>query len=89
MHKYFIETRNQFRNRQGTNRLAAMPVRRTAWANESVTWPTYMYFSIAVVSLAFNTGIMFALSAPGMEMANNLPLLEPFFHRRRADIEDL
>ncbi|KIW01535.1 uncharacterized protein PV09_07013 [Verruconis gallopava] len=58
IHK-FLSTRDQYM--VVTNESAGgEPVRRTAWATQSETWPTYMYFGIAVVSLVFNSSILIA-----------------------------
>lgn len=56
LHK-FLSTNTTYRD--VTNESAGgAPVRRTAWAAETNTWPTYLYFTIAVVSFFFNLGIM-------------------------------
>lgn len=33
---------------------------RTAWAHDTITWYTYMYFAIATISLVLNSAIMIA-----------------------------
>jgi len=35
---------------------------RTAWANNSITWPMYMFFAISLISLVLNIAIITAYS---------------------------
>ncbi|KAL2356283.1 hypothetical protein BJ546DRAFT_597657 [Cryomyces antarcticus] len=42
---------------------------RTAWAVNTTTWPTYMYFSVAAASLLFNSAVVFAYLR-GVQQAN-------------------
>lgn len=44
---------------------------RTAWANDSITWYTYMYFGVALVSCILNLGIVLAYWR-GIKRANNV-----------------
>lgn len=76
LHKY-LSTRNDFKIVRNES-LGGNAVRRTAWANESVTWPTYMYFGIAVISLAFNSTIMFSY-LHSVKTANSVATVGGYF----------
>ena len=76
MHKYF-STRDEFRTVTNES-VGGRPTRRTAWANESVTWPTYMYFAIAVVSLILNTAILFSYFH-SIKTANTVAMVGGYF----------
>ncbi|KAF2760729.1 hypothetical protein EJ05DRAFT_241026 [Pseudovirgaria hyperparasitica] len=49
---------------------APQTVSRTAWAQNSTTWPTYMYFGTAAVSLLLNLFIMIAYLRTDVRTAN-------------------
>lgn len=44
-------------------------VQRTAWANDTITWYTYLYFGVALISFLLNLGIMLAYCC-GVKKAN-------------------
>lgn len=44
---------------------------RTAWAHDSITWYTYMYFGVSLVSFVFNL-IIVAAYWRGIKRANNI-----------------
>jgi hypothetical protein len=44
---------------------------RTAWANDTMTWYTYMYFGVSLVSCVFNLAIMVAYWR-GFKKANDV-----------------
>jgi ABC-type glycerol-3-phosphate transport system permease component len=44
---------------------------RTAWAHDSITWYTYMYFGVSLVSFVFNLVIVAAYWR-GIQKANNV-----------------
>lgn len=44
---------------------------RTAWAAESITWYTYMYFGVSLISCVFNLAIVIAYCR-GIKKANNV-----------------
>lgn len=44
---------------------------RTAWAHDTITWYTYMYFSVSLLSALFNLAIVIAYCR-GVKKANNV-----------------
>jgi len=50
----YLTTRGSYRTVQ-TN---GNSVYRNAWARNSKNWPTYLYFAVALTSLAFNLGML-------------------------------
>jgi len=61
----FLSTRNDYRNIPTT--LGATT--RTAWAFQTRAWPTYMYFSISLMSLLLNSAIIMSYIG-GVKAAN-------------------
>jgi hypothetical protein len=74
LHKY-LTTRNVFHNVTSTN---GTIVNRTAWAKDSKTWPTYMYFAVAFVSLVLNFIIIFSYKF-GVKYANKAAVVATTF----------
>lgn len=58
----FLQTRNVYYEVDGKQ--------RTAWANDTITWYTYMYFGVALVSFVFNAAILIAYWK-GVKQANS------------------
>jgi hypothetical protein len=44
---------------------------RTAWAADTITWYTYMYFGVSLISATFNLAIVIAYCR-GVKKANNV-----------------
>ena len=76
LHK-FLSTKNNYKTVTNES-LGTAPVRRSAWAMQSVTWPTYMYFAIAVISLVFNATIMTSY-LHSVKAANKAATVDSFF----------
>ncbi|TKA42972.1 hypothetical protein B0A49_13020 [Cryomyces minteri] len=51
---------------------------RTAWADNTSTWPTYMYFGVATASLLFNSAVVFAYLR-GVQQANRANSVAGYF----------
>jgi hypothetical protein len=75
LHKY-LTTRNIFHN---VTSPAGVTVNRTAWAKDSKTWPTYMYFAVAFVSLLLNFIIIFSYKF-GVKYANKAAVVATTFN---------
>jgi hypothetical protein len=58
VHK-FLSTKNIFVMVPDTTNPENM-IRRNAWAKNTKEWPTFMYFSIGIVSVVFHFGVLFA-----------------------------
>lgn len=74
LHK-FLTTQNIFKtitNAQGE------VVTRTAWANDSKVWPTWMYFAIAAVTVVLHIGIMVGYMC-GVGKANKVSIIASVF----------
>lgn len=52
-------------------------IQRTAWAKDSKTWPTYMYFAFATLAVVFNNGALLAyfVSAKLFSVASKMSTL--------------
>jgi hypothetical protein len=70
----FLKTRNTFRSVPTNGGF----VDRTPWAHNTKAWPTYMYFSIALVSLFLNLVIMIAYLR-SVKMANRAAVISVTF----------
>lgn len=51
---------------------------RTAWAHDSKTWPTLMYFGVAAISMLLNFGTVFSYKF-GVETANTASFVASLF----------
>lgn len=70
LHKY-LTTRDDFRDTQSA---AGTIVNRNPWSLKNKTWPTYMYFSSAVISLMIHLSVLFGylLSVKTSNMLDNI-----------------
>ena len=66
----FFSTRDTFIDVNGVN--------RTAWNASTKTWPTYMYFALAVISTAFNLVIVLSYCR-GVKQANRANTVSGWF----------
>ncbi|KAF2738337.1 hypothetical protein EJ04DRAFT_429430 [Polyplosphaeria fusca] len=66
LHK-FLTTKDVFND---VTRPDGQTVSRTAWAKDSKTWPTYMYFAVAALAVILNFAILISYWCGGVEKAN-------------------
>ncbi|CAO2656354.1 Nn.00g051570.m01.CDS01 [Neocucurbitaria sp. VM-36] len=62
----FLSTKNTYRD---VTALTGEKISRTAWAHDSKTWPTFVYFGVAAISVLLNFGTVFSYMF-GVEQAN-------------------
>jgi len=75
VHKY-LSTRNIYQVVQ----TATGPVNRTAWAFNSKSWPTYMYFALALISVALEVFVIANYALRGYKAANRAAKITSYFH---------
>ncbi|KAJ4365828.1 hypothetical protein N0V83_008449 [Neocucurbitaria cava] len=64
----FLTTKNTYRDVITTS--TGETASRTAWAHNSKTWPTFVYFGVAVVSALLDFGTVISYMFGGVEQAN-------------------
>jgi len=75
LHK-FLTTKDTFRDAPGKD---GGMVSRTAWAKDTKSWPTYMYFAVAAIALILNAVIIISYLCGGTKSANKAATISTFF----------
>lgn len=64
----FLTTKSTYRDVPTTS--TGKTTSRTAWAHNSKTWPTFVYFGVAAISVLLNFGTVISYVFGGVEQAN-------------------
>jgi hypothetical protein len=71
----FLKTQNVYHDVETSD---GETVTRTAWAKDSKSWPTWMYFTFAGISVLLNIAILFSYKF-GVEKANKTAFVATIF----------